>query len=224
VKRNLPLLVAALICLAAGTLYGQFRSRNSDRNRSNTFGSSFGNSSSTAPATTAEGPTSGRSLPGEYVLLAQKSIFARDRRPYVPPRERREDTRPAETTAAPKPPAIPVLVGVLIGDDDLIAYIEDPDSGKLWPLAAGDPLPGTYGNVVKITLDDIIIAPENGPERRIGIGQNLAGEAVASKTASSSSESPTTSFATTAPAGDPNEPGISIEEKMRRRRLQQLGK
>jgi hypothetical protein len=245
VKRRLPFVLTAFTFLIAGVLYGQSRDRSRSYERSSRSLRGFSDSSSssnthaaTTPATNSssrpaayEAPSSGRSLPGEYVLLSRKSIFASDRHAYVErPRDYREPPK-TETAPAP-PPAVPVLVGVLIGDNDLIAYIEDPDTGKLWPLAAGDPLPGTYGTVVHVTLDDITIAAEGGPEHRILIGQNLAGENAASRTLSSpsysssgsSASTSTTAPAATGPALDPNEPGISIEEKMRRRRLQQLGK
>jgi hypothetical protein len=227
--------------------------RSSERSRSYERGSSSGGSersrtpsnetpiatTATAPATQTAAPASrpayippspNRPLPGDYALLSRKSIFARDRRAYVerPRTDWGTSTQRNESNPAPAPPAVPVLVGVLVGDQDLIAYIEDPDSGKLWPIAAGDPLPGTYGTVRRVTLDDITIGRENESDRRIAIGQNLAGEAASSRTLSSSlsdsGTSSTSGTATTGPALDPNEPGISIEEKMKRRRAQQVGR
>ena len=172
---------------------------------------------------TPEPARSSQVLSGDFDILNHTSIFVKDRRYTNAPRTQREnDTHPQERAPEVKQPAIPVLVGVLLGDTSYIAYLEDPDSGKLWPFAPGDPLPEPYGTVKDVTLDDIEIVTPEGSTRRVPVGENLKGEAAA---LTSSPPAGTVSPSATSPAEkiDPNSPNLTLEQKMKLQRQQQLG-
>jgi len=151
-------------------------------------------------------------------LLLNKSIFSRDRRPAPPPTGPRPDPPPPK----PRDPAIPVLVGIILEDNGFIAYLEDPDSGKIWPFAVGDPLPMDAGIVNDICIDAMEIVKNGDPPKRIDIGYNLTGNPVATSPSYSSPSSDAPSFDTDAlRSADPST--LSPADRMRLRRLQQTG-
>jgi hypothetical protein len=167
-------------------------------------------------------------------ILLRKSIFAKDRRPAPSP----SDFSPTSPGAANRKPSVPILIGVMLEDTGYVAYVEDPDSGKLWPFAVGDPLPADFGTVESVSLGymDIDKPPgepgNDASPKRILIGQTLAGETPASPALTPTYSTGTAtgnSSTTTAPAGTlpalPGDPGaLSLEERMKLRRQQQLGK
>ncbi|MCL2645872.1 MAG: hypothetical protein FWD61_02575 [Phycisphaerales bacterium] len=164
------------------------------------------------------------SPPGDDLLL-QKSIFSRDRRPA-----RTYDTTASSSSSQPRPPTIPVLVGIIHEDDGFVAYLEDPDTGHLWPFAIGDALPSDAGTVRDISIDSMNIAKNaDDPPKRIDIGYNLHGDRAGSTTTtySPSASTATTDAATTAAAADllkADPSTLSLEQQMKLKRLKQLNK
>lgn len=177
-----------------------------------------------------------RDFDRDYAVLSEQNMFNRERRRPTPP-----STRPS----IPTPPAVPersfVLVGIVFEDGQVRAYIEDGNTRSIKRLVAGEPV--ARGMIAAIEID--AVAYEFGGEVRwIELGHDFTGALP-----SSASASPSPSPAPTAPGGsngtastpsgaggtapapsagssgglDPDEPGISIEERMRRRRAAQQG-
>jgi hypothetical protein len=173
-------------------------------------------------------------LPVDYGVLTYKSIFAKDRRTSPPPVEV-AGTQPA--AAAPEPPAVPVLVGVVLEDDGYVAFLEDPVSTKLTQLRLNDVLPNNAGVVTNVTLDFIeYSAPHSHEAQRVLIGQNLAGvetslsSGSASNTAEPGAGSDSTGSSAAAgttsatPSAAPSGGSDSVLERLRRRRQQELAR
>ena len=112
-----------------------------------------------------------------------------------------------------------VLRGVALEDGQYRAYVEDIDNLKMLRLAPGDPV--GKGKVAQIDIDSLLYQ-HNGSEDWIDVGADFTGKQVITITddstaASTSSGAP----ATTGPAEsiNPNDPNLTIEQKMKLRRL-----
>jgi hypothetical protein len=170
--------------------------------------------SGTQPAT---GPSAQgrRPMAPEYAVLLRRSVFARTgEAAFVPGR--------ATTTSAPSsapvltPEQAVVFVGVLAQDDEYMAFAENQVTHQITILRSGDDV--ARGKVAAITLDTIAYV-SGGAIKEVHLGQNLAGEVVASSLSSGSSS--------TAPSG-PTPAGLTAEqqaifERMRQRRQREGG-
>lgn len=246
-KRVLPLvagcLVAAFVATAA---FGQSRrdfgsresssgrdsgrdSRSSDRSPSDRpsfdrFGGSGRSSSSSSGAAPTTRPAFGPNVSiDRYAALTSKNIFMKDRRPPRAP-----STQQSQPTFARPPERTPQqtyrLTGLALQEGRNVAFIEDIRSGKTERKVQGDAVAG--GTIVQVDLDALEYEAD-GKRVRVGIGYDLTG-AVASpiSVAESSSSSPTTqpSGAGSTPAVDPNDPTLSIIERLKAQRAAQGGR
>ena len=170
-------------------------------------------------------PPARKNYGDRYNVLSERNIFMRERglpatRPYAP---RTYDSAPV------RPPleASFVLTGIVLEEGQYRAYVEDVSSGRVHRLAVGDPI--ARGHVPEIEIDAIAYSA-GGQGTWISIGSDLRGQAFNSFPTALSRYLPTTSTATTGPSTavggappptlDPNTAGLSIEERMRLRRLQ----
>jgi hypothetical protein len=168
-----------------------------------------------------------------YGVLSEHNIFMQKRgippRPaYVPSTQRFETSRPpAEATF--------VLTGIVLEEGQFRAYVEDTSTGRVIRLAVGDTV--ARGHVLEIAIDAIAY-DLNGQGTWITVGSDLRGEPFSgfptalSRYMATASTNPSTGVSTTNPSAsgaggavppatlDPSTAGLSIEERMRLRRLQ----
>ena len=147
----------------------------------------------------------------KYKVLGTRNIFLRDRSRPAPPRAAGKDDKlaPAEADSGL------VLTGTAQSGSIWVAVLEDLRGGTPVQAVAGEIIEG--GRVVEVAMDGIVYE-RRGSLRRIAVGQNLSGQAVAEW-----SGSPATSQPATQPAsGDGGTGGLSdIERRMRERRARE---
>jgi hypothetical protein len=164
----------------------------------------------------SDAPPRRESYSDRYSILSDHNIFLRDR------------SRPASSHATSQPATtkLPeeslVLTGVVMEDDGFRAYIENAETSSITKVALGDTI--GRGRVVDLQIN--AVQYEHGSERIwIEMGCNFLGHASTLSTTSSSA-------ATTAPSGasstqptslpfNPNDPNLTLEQKMKLRRLQE---
>ncbi len=149
-----------------------------------------------------------------FAALWEHNIFVRDRTHLVPSAS---TMRPA---AARTPEESLVLTGIVLEDDGFHAYVEDADNSKVLKLSEGDPV--ARGRIVDMDLN--AVEYERGDQQMwITVGSNFAGQATLLGAASSASSSsgPGATQPTTLPI-NPNDPNLTIEQRMKLRRLQEL--
>ncbi|HEX8339927.1 MAG TPA: hypothetical protein VF624_03365 [Tepidisphaeraceae bacterium] len=163
-----------------------------------------------------------------YGVIAQRNIFLRDR---VRPRDNsRENTTTRSTQPAPLTPEQAfVLRGIVLEEGDLRAYFEDKRTGAVTRIATGATL--AEGRVAEIGIDAVRFQ-NDGALTWVEIGHDLTGSRSASTptgTGGSTSSGGSSAATPAAPGGGAAAPGgaaptdpslLSIEERMRLRRLQ----
>jgi hypothetical protein len=161
-----------------------------------------------APA--AETPTRRETYSERYGLLTTHNIFAKER-PVLPA------TRP---TIVPPPvhtaEELLVLRGVALDDDGYSAYVENLNDSSIMKLSPGD-LVGR-GKLGDIGIDSIEYL-HDGKAEWISVGADLTGRQAPLITITNDTGSSSTP--TTGPAEiiDPNDPNLTLEQKMKLRRL-----
>lgn len=195
---------------------------------------SFSPTTSYTPA--AGGPDlKPKPYPRQYSAMLSRSIFIKGRQ-YVLDRHIDPDTRPPRdfSTSGPSgPPAPPsfgmenmlVFNGASDANGQLVAFIENTGMNQIAKYHVGDLVgQGAAGKISAITLDSIDYAV--GPRvTHVNLGQNLNGQDVQIITTQPVAEGMTP---TTGPAGT-TQPGAapsgtdSIIERLRKRRMQELG-
>jgi hypothetical protein len=152
-----------------------------------------------------------------YAVLSEHNIFVRDRlRPA-------SNARTAATTqhSSPPPEESFVLAGVVFEDDGFRAYVEDRNAGRIVRLNPGDSL--ARGRISSIDIDALEY-DRNGQLTLVQIGRDFTGQIVSTmSSASTSAPSP----ASTAPAGpqiNPNDPNLTMEQRLKLRRMQEIKK
>lgn len=154
---------------------------------------------------------------GRYGVLSEHNIFLRDRG------RRRQPEQPTSRPVYTPPPVEDsfVLRGVVWEDGAYRAYVESLAGGTVLKLGVGDAVAG--GRVASIEMDAIEYEQVARKPARIEIGQTLSGgDAVFSR--SSASSLPESTTQPSGPPIDPNNPNLTIEEKMRLRRMQELNR
>ncbi|SRR5258706_14458100 len=144
-----------------------------------------------------------------YKVLSEHNIFAKSRRPTTRPgRDSREDRPPQ------KPEVAFVLTGCTIQDDNkYVAYVENVQSGVTMKVSPGESV--ATGKVTAIGFD-FLEYETGGQKTHVEIGHNFTG--------SVASLANVMAIPTTGPTTGPvDESNLSIEEKLRRRRLRELG-
>ncbi|GMV95862.1 MAG: hypothetical protein HRF43_13155 [Phycisphaerae bacterium] len=153
-----------------------------------------------------------------YEVLSERNIFLRERR-------RRREERPQSRPYSPPRPVEEsyALRGVVFEEGLFRAYIENLRSGEMLRVQVGDAL--LRGVVSEIQMDAIEY-DQGGRRTWIEIGQTLTGsQAVASGSfgsGSSAGDSSSSASQPSSPLPDANDPNLTIEQRMRLRRQQQL--
>lgn len=152
-----------------------------------------------------------------YGVIVERNIFLRDRRSaagFVTPSPASEAGAEEMPPSPPLPPeAGYVLVGVVIEDQTMRAYVEHVAEGRMLMLGPGDEL--AEGEIDRVTLDAVEFTSRAGSQW-IEIGHNFLGQP-----ASGSSSASTPSVSGGNPATGSN---LSLEERLRLRRQQELNR
>jgi hypothetical protein len=158
-----------------------------------------------------------------YAVLTDQNIFLKDRR------SRRSSASTGETR--PKtdlerlretPEASLVLTGVVFEDGDYRAFVEDTKAAKVLRLSVGDAI--ARGKVTLIDIDTVAYESA-GKTTVINVGTTLAGVPYSAFTATPGATPATgSSAASSTPLPDPNNPNLTLEERMRLRRAAELQK
>jgi hypothetical protein len=195
----LPFLIISLLATTAQAQNRRSRDRSPDGNRPP---SSASPSASAAADDNADATTFDR-----YKLLSDHNIFMKNRRPATrPSRDNRPDRPP------PKPETAFILTGCTIENDNkYVAYVENAQTGVTLKVSPGESI--ATGKITAIGFD-FLEYEAAGQKTRIEIGHNFTGS-VASISTYIPSSGPTT--------GPVDESNLSTEEKLRRRRLRELG-
>lgn len=159
--------------------------------------------------TPAKAPEHKARIEDQYKLLLDRSIFSKERmRGPRPP-----NTRPSSGSSKREPQVVTVFTGVMVQDGEFVAFFENRQSGEGLAVHEGESLAG--GKVSEISLDWLKYVSSTGQSREIRIGQNLTGEAPPTDLAPIE--------ATSAPTSSVESPNDSAAEKMRKRRMRELG-
>jgi hypothetical protein len=169
---------------------------------------------SNAPRTSS--PPRRESYSDRYAVLSDHNIFLRDR------------SRPSSSnhaTSQPTPTKLPeeslVLTGVVIEDDGFRAYVENSESYSIIKVALGDPI--ARGRVIDIQIN--AVQYEHGSDRTwIEMGCNFLGQAVVLAPSASGITATTSPSASTQPTSlpfNPNDPNLTLEQKMKLRALRE---
>jgi hypothetical protein len=195
--------VVAATSFAADVPPGRSSERSSDRTRG---------SGSAAPSTR-------QSDRDRYAVLTDQNIFLKDRR--TRPRNGSTSTeRPMTEMDRIKatPEAKFVLTGVVFEDGDYRAFIEDTSASKVLRLSVGEPI--ARGKITEIDIDTIAYESA-GKTTIINVGTTLTGIPYSAFTASPGA-TPAPGAAPSTPLPDPNNPNLTIEERMKLRRAAEL--
>lgn len=145
-----------------------------------------------------------------YGVLSERNIFLRDRSVRRPVENSGPSTQPA-----PRPPEESfTLVGIVEEDGLWRAYVEDATRSATTRLTAGDSV--ARGTVSRIEIDGIEY-DQGEKQTWVTIGNNLTGQSASGISASMSS---TDAAGPTSLPFDPNDPNLTVEQRMRLRRLQ----
>jgi type II secretory pathway component PulC len=170
------------------------------------------------PAATAPSRQNDRE---RYSVLTDQNIFLKDRR-----------SRRTATTSSERPPmtdlqrlretpeASFVLTGVVFEDGDYRAFIEDAKAGKVLRLSVGEPV--ARGKLTQIDIDTVAYE-SSGKTTVINVGTTLTGVPYSAFT-SAPGATPAPGAAPSSPLPDPNNPNLTIEERMKLRRAAELQK
>lgn len=163
-----------------------------------------------------------------YSVLSEHNIFLRVR-------SRPPASRPSYTPPAPRVPEQSlVLRGIVMEEGEPRVYLENLDGGgPMLRLRLGDKV--ARGTIVEIAIDAVAYE-QAGPPVWVQIGQDLTGRTPGSSGSRPGgySSTATLSSPTSQPAADaapspgplpnPDDPNLSIEERMRLRRAQSLNR
>ena len=144
-----------------------------------------------------------------YKVLSEHNIFTKNRRSTTrPTRDSRSDAPP------PKPEVAFVLTGCVIENENrYAAFVENAQTGVTMKVSPGESI--ATGKVTAIGFD-FLEYETGGQKTRVEIGHNFTGSVASLATIMA--------IPTTGPTTGPvDESNLSIEEKLRRRRLRELG-
>ena len=147
----------------------------------------------------------------KYGPLIEHNIFVKERPVKPKPTTQRASNVAPRTTEESL-----VLRGVALDNDGTVrAYVEDLDKSQVLKLNEGDPV--GRGRIADIQIDAVCYE-RNGEQIWIDTGADFTGKQVIAITSDSVSASGTPS---TGPAEviNPNDPNLTIEQKMKLRRL-----
>ena len=150
-----------------------------------------------------------------YGVLVEKNIFLRNRsRPPV----RSSTTNPSTSSSRPerRPEQLYTLTGIILEEGRQVAFIENMSTGVTQRLVVGAPIAG--GKIVEVDFHYLEFESSSGQRTKVEVGKTLAGgdrsSAMVAGTQPATSES-------SVPI-DPNKPNLTLEERLRLRRQQEL--
>ena len=155
-----------------------------------------------------------------YGVIEDRNVFVKDRSHIV----RGGTTRPSSGNTGPKRTAEEsfVLTGVVAEGKGYRAYVENIDTSNVLRLSPGDSL--HKGKVGAIETDAIAYDLAGGQRIWVEIGSDLTGKpsaVLSTRAAEEASSSP--AIASDIANINPNDPNLTIEQKMKLRRAQQMG-
>jgi hypothetical protein len=164
----------------------------------------------------------------DYSVVAEKNIFLRDRsRPSSTSRSTRDSYSSTQRTQKSIEEQL-VLTGVVFEDGEFHAYVEDTSADKILKLASGDSV--GHGRVGQIEIDAVLYQTTTKPPLWVDIGSDFTGKSYGafsdssssySSSSASASAAPSTGPAASQPAINPNDPNLTVEQRMRLRAQQQ---
>ena len=166
-------------------------------------------------ALAADAPTtqSTRVTFDRYTVIAERNIFLKER----------SSRRPSErSTSSTQPSRRPleesfVLVGIVREEGEWRAYVEETGRSSTRRLTAGDEV--ARGKVTRIDIDGIEYDAGEAPTW-VAIGSNLMGRWSGGSSGLSLSSTPAAADGPTTLPFDSNDPNLTLEQRMRLRRLQ----
>jgi hypothetical protein len=219
--------------LPPGRTFGTGNNNNNGSGRNRTdrgSGRDTGSSSVRGGSLSRGGPSASTGgLPSDFAILNSRSIFVKGGR-LPPPGGEIVDRRSSDEGARP-PPVTPLVFDGVLKDESTAnqayAIIEDTVNAKVLVFKVGDSVP-TGAKISNITLDKMDLTGADGKVLSIALGQNLqggAGPGVLNRTTPITSGPGAASGSTSAPAlsvppGTPRQPGESIADYLRRKRLE----
>ena len=154
-----------------------------------------------------------------YQVLVERNIFSRDRARAV---QRRAE---ATLTPVPNPDRYIVLTGIVVQDEEYIAFLEDSRDGITVRARTGDVV--ARGRLKNIAFDHVEYET-NGDSVTVDVGQSLGRASPASMPASGSEEVgravEPSADRTPAAAGSARDADQNLLERLRQRRQRELGK
>jgi hypothetical protein len=180
----------------------------------------FAASSSLSAPTTAPARGSYK----DYAVIVEKNIFMRDRSRTLYTPGSRPSYSPTTQHFTKSLEETLVLTGIVFEDGEYHAYVEDTSADKIQRLAGGDDV--AHGKITGIEIDAVLYQPAGKAPQWIDIGSDFTGHPYAGFTDSSgestsSSGTPSTGPASSQPAINPNDPNLTVEQRMRLRAQQQ---
>jgi hypothetical protein len=203
-----------------------WRSRSSERSERSSERSS--QRSSTPTTQQSSSSSSRQTYVDRYVNIEDHNIFVKDRSRIPRYREGSASTQPTSRPGSRRPPEENfVLAGIAREEGEYRAYVEDEHANVLRLAPGATVARGRVGNVDLDGFEYIL----DGNSTWVGIGCDLTGKlsfVLASRAASAESSfsgGGATTGPTTMPADlanlNPNDPNLTIEQRMRLRRLQE---
>jgi hypothetical protein len=162
----------------------------------------------------AERPASRESFRDRYAFITEHNIFLRTR-------SRPPASRPVRVAPPRQPEQAYVLRGVVHENGEYHAYVENLDTRGMLRLRLGDVV--ARGRITEIAIDGIDYE-QSGQRAWVEVGKSLSGgEIIATppSLAAADSTAPSTQ-PSSASTIDPNDPNLSIEDRLKLRRMQEL--
>jgi hypothetical protein len=156
---------------------------------------------------------SSESYRDRYGVVSERSIFLKERGRPASSRSEHRDHRDSSPRRAEDSF---ILTGIVFEDGEFRAYLENTDNSSVFKLRVGEPV--ARGVVTQIQIDGLEY--QSGSQRTwIEIGRRLTGAQMSSVIVASSSSQPSST-----PLPNPNDPNLTLEQRMRLRRMQELNK
>jgi hypothetical protein len=155
-----------------------------------------------------------------YGVIEDRNVFVKDRTHIV----RGGTTRPSGNTAPKRTVEESfVLTGVVAEGNGYRAYVENIDTSNVLRISPGDSL--HKGKVGAIETDAIAYDPAGGQRIWVEIGSDLTGKPSAALSARAAEEAASSGPAIASDIANinPNDPNLTMEQKMKLRRAQQMG-
>jgi hypothetical protein len=153
----------------------------------------------------------------KYGVIETRNVFVKDRAHIVIG----ATSRPSSENSRRSPEESLILTGIVEEGGGFRAYVENLDSSGILRVAVGDSL--HKGKVGAIEPDAIAYDPTGGQRIWVEVGSDLTGKPSAALAARAAEEQSNPSVSADLGNINPNDPNLTIEQKMKLRRAQQLG-